>query len=387
MTPRIDLEEKAERTSPPARKGAGRAAFGAPGPRIALSPPQPSKIARALLAWAAAHGRHDLPWQFDPTPYRVWVSEVMLQQTQVATVIPYYQRFVARFPDVASLAAALLDEVLQAWTGLGYYARARNLHSAARLVVERHHGCLPQAIDALLALPGIGCSTAGAILALSSGRRHPILDGNARRVLARVFAAEGDPLSGVTHSRLWALADACTPHQRVADYTQAIMDLGSSVCTRTNPRCCACPLSPLCLARRSGRQLDLPSPRRRAARPQRSAWALAVVDGSGALLLQQRPHNGVWGGLWSLPQFDDEASAISWLASTFPSARFNLTPLKPQHHAFTHYGLNLHVLAASLPSRPELPGFTWYNLASPSRLGLTKAVTNLDKPLCQYGAY
>ena len=373
---------------PPAaklRRGAIDRALDAPSSKDAPSPQQ--AVAPALLAWAAAHGRHDLPWQLHPTPYRVWVSEVMLQQTQVATVIPYYQRFVARFPDVASLAAAPLDEVLHAWTGLGYYARARNLHRTARLVVEEHHGCLPETIDALQALPGIGRSTAGAILALSIGRRHPILDGNARRVLARVFAVEGDPSSGVTHSRLWALADACTPHQRVADYTQAIMDLGSTVCTRTNVRCLACPLSALCLARRSGRQGDLPSPRRRAERPTRTACALVIRDGTGGLLLRQRPHNGVWGGLWSLPQFDDEAAARAWLASTFPSARFNLTPLKPQHHAFTHYGLNLHVLAASLPSRPELPGFTWYDLASPSLLGLTKAVTNLPNPLCQYRAY
>jgi A/G-specific adenine glycosylase len=308
----------------------------------------------------------------------------MLQQTQVASVIPYYQRFVARFPDVACLAAAPLDEVLHAWAGLGYYARARNLHSAARLVVERHHGCLPETIDALQALPGIGRSTAGAILALSSGRRHPILDGNARRVLARVFAVEGEPSSGVTHSRLWALAAACTPHDRVAEYTQAIMDLGAAVCSRANPRCHACPLIALCLARRSGRQSELPARRRRAERPKRTACALLIRDATGALLLRQRPHNGVWGGLWSLPQFDDEASAVAWLAAILPGARGTPQPLPAQRHVFTHYDLDLLLRAVqSDAAQPEIAACVWYNPRNPARLGLTKAATQVVYLLCQ----
>ena len=200
-----------------------------------VSPPT-NLIAPRLLNWAAKHGRHNLPWQTDPTPYRVWVSEVMLQQTQVATALPYYHRFTARFPDVSSLAAASLDEVLHHWSGLGYYARARNLHRAAGIVVEQHNGCVPNETGALQALPGIGRSTASAVLALSWGQRHAILDANARRLIARLFAVEGDPAAAETVERLWTLADACTPHHRVAEYTQAIMDLGATVCLRKAAR-------------------------------------------------------------------------------------------------------------------------------------------------------
>ena len=384
MPPRIDREEKAERTSPPDGKGAGRAAFGAPGRQIALSPPLPSRIAPLLLDWSVTHGRHDLPWQREPTPYRVWVSEVMLQQTQVANVIPYYRRFVARFPDVAALASATLDEVLHAWTGLGYYARARNLHRAAQLVMSEHGGCLPDRIDALQSLPGVGRSTAGAVLALSRGQRHPILDGNARRVLARVFAVEGDPSSKETLSALWDLADACTPHDRAAAYAQAIMDLGAGVCLRSRPRCDACPLSGACLACATGRQHELPSPRRRAYRPQRAACALVIRDAAGALLLQQRPVEGLWGGLWGFPQFDSEAEAVAWLAACLPTAVFESSPLPTQHHAFTHYDLTLHPRAVRLEaSQPAIAACAWYDTRNPARLGLTRAVTEVIRTLCQ----
>jgi A/G-specific adenine glycosylase len=299
----------------------------------------------------------------------------MLQQTQVATVVPYYLRFVERFPDVTALAAAPLDAVLHVWTGLGYYARARNLHRAARILVELHDGCVPNDIDSLQALPGIGRSTAGAILALSHGQGHPILDGNARRVLARVFGVEGSPADTATLHRLWDLADACTPSEAVAAYTQAIMDLGAGVCTRSKPRCEACPLQDACVARLTGRQGELPSPRMRRKRPHRSAYALVIRDAAGALLLRQRPAHGVWGGLWSFPQFDGEAEARQWLAGNFPAAG-EPTRLPPQRHVFTHYDLDLRLIAAEAGevASDSAPG-AWHHPRHPGVLGISKAVT------------
>src|SRR5579864_1284151 len=221
------------------------------------------QFAQRLLAWFAVQGRHTLPWQIDPTPYRVWVSEVMLQQTQVATVIPYYARFMARFPDIGTLATASLDEVLHLWTGLGYYARARNLQACAQVISEQHGGIFPNSLEAVMALPGIGRSTAGAILALSRGQRHPILDGNAKRVLARVFGIAGDPSSAAVLAALWRQAEECTPTDRVAGYTQAIMDLGATLCERTRPACTACLLNTMCVAAREGRQAELPGVKKR----------------------------------------------------------------------------------------------------------------------------
>ncbi len=226
----------------------------------------PARLADLLLPWFDAHGRHDLPWQAEPTPYRVWVSEVMLQQTQVDTVKPYFERFVARFPDPATLAAAPADEVMRHWSGLGYYARARNLHRAAAEIVARHDGALPDTLDALIALPGIGRSTAGAILALACGQSQPILDGNVKRVLARVFLVDDAPDSAAGLQKLWSLAEAATPQQRVAAYTQAIMDLGATVCTRANPACTRCPLAGVCAALAAGRTDAIPVARRRARR-------------------------------------------------------------------------------------------------------------------------
>ena len=219
---------------------------------------QDEEFSQRLLAWFADHGRHTLPWQINPTPYRVWISEVMLQQTQVATVIPYYERFMARFPDVQSLASAPLDEVLHLWTGLGYYARARNLRACAQMLTARFGGEFPERIDEVMELPGIGRSTAGAILALSRGQCHPILDGNVKRVLARVFGIAGDPSSKPVLELLWAQSHACTPAANLAAYTQAIMDLGATVCTRARPACSACPMKAICVAALEGRQAELP---------------------------------------------------------------------------------------------------------------------------------
>src|SRR5271154_97328 len=227
-------------------------------PPMVINPEKAKLLANRLLAWFDAHGRKSLPWQQNPTSYRVWVSEVMLQQTQVITVIPYYERFMARFPTVESLALAPLDEVLHLWSGLGYYARARNLHACAQAVVAEHGGEFPSQLEAVMALPGIGRSTAGAILALSGGQRHPILDGNVKRVLARAFGIAGDPSSNAVSAALWAQSAACTPTAHVAQYTQAIMDLGATVCTRAQPACTVCPLNPGCIAALQGRQAELP---------------------------------------------------------------------------------------------------------------------------------
>ena len=301
-------------------------------------------IAARLLAWFDAHGRHDLPWQHPRTSYRVWISEVMLQQTQVGTVIPYFERFVRALPHVGALANATGDEVLALWSGLGYYARARNLHRAAHLCVERHHGELPHEFDALLALPGIGRSTAGAILALSRDERFPILDGNVKRVLARHAGVRGWPGERVVEQQLWSLAEWNTPHGRVADYTQAIMDLGATLCSRAQPRCGECPLSSDCVAHREGLTGTLPQPRPNRALPQRNTVMLILRDSRQRVLLQRRGASGVWSGLWSLPEAADVESASSNAAGfvRIDGSRAEILPAFV--HTFTHYRLHAQPL-------------------------------------------
>ncbi len=353
-------------------------------------------VAPALVAWHAAHGRHDLPWQHARTAYRVWVSEIMLQQTQVSTVIPYFERFMARFPSVKALAEAPLDEVLHLWTGLGYYARARNLHRAAILIRQAHGGHFPHEFAAVAALPGIGRSTAGAILALSGGARHAILDGNVKRVLARVFALDGDPASKAATDLLWDLAEACTPAEHVDVYTQAIMDLGATLCARRRPACVLCPLASVCIARSTGREQELPARRHRAgraARRRRLAWMLVALDRSGAVFLERRPDRGIWGGLWCLPEFETQTAARSFAANHLRDAR--VQPLRdsgalgPVQHAFTHYDLEIRpVLTECDGVRFESvmePGRTqWYNpLASPVNIGLPAPIKTLLEALAK----
>jgi A/G-specific adenine glycosylase len=298
-----------------------------------------SRFAARIVAWQAAHGRHDLPWQASRDPYRVWLAEVMLQQTQVAAVIPYYQRFCGRFPDVASLAAAPLIDVLSLWAGLGYYARARNLHACARLVMERFAGRFPADAATLSRLPGIGRSTAAAIAAFCTGAREPILDGNVKRVLARHFAIAGDVASAGTERLLWETAESLLPASAdMPAYTQGLMDLGATVCTRSAPRCAACPLARTCAARASGRVDAYPSPRARRAVPSRRAWALLALH-DGHVLLQRRAPAGVWGGLYALPQFDSAAALRR--AAHAVDLRPRLRSLPPRRHAFTHFSLTL----------------------------------------------
>jgi A/G-specific adenine glycosylase len=346
-----------------------------------------SPLATPLLAWHATHGRHDLPWQRDRTPYRVWVSEIMLQQTQVATVIGYYERFMARFPDVASLAAAPADEVLHLWSGLGYYSRARNLQRAAQQVVAGHGGELPASTEGLAALPGIGRSTAAAIRALAAGERAAILDGNVRRVLARYFAIEG-PLAGrVVEQRLWQLANDCTPATGVATYTQAIMDLGATVCVRTRPLCAVCPLASECGARRSGLQASIPAPKPRAARRTRATVLLIALHRAGTVLLERQPAPGIWAGLWCPPQFADPAAAREWAQLGLAAPRYVPDALAPFRHVFTHFDLDVTPLLVHCDGPAGVAdcarqeggnhGMMWLDLAAPQEVGLPAPVTRL----------
>jgi A/G-specific adenine glycosylase len=304
----------------------------------------PEPVADLLLAWFDRCGRHDLPWQHPRTPYRAWLSEIMLQQTQVQVVVPYFERFVAALPDVAALAAAPLDQVLALWSGLGYYARARNLHAAARACVARHGGELPRDFDALLALPGIGRSTAGAILAQAWGERFAILDGNVKRVLARLHGIEGWPGTPANEKAMWALAQAQLPDSRMADYTQAQMDFGATLCTRFDPACVVCPLQHACFALQNGRVGELPAPRPSRAMPERSAVVLVLLGDDGRVLLQRRPGTGVWAALWSLPEAPDHASAREWFTRHVEGDYDGAEPLAAIDHGFTHYHLQLQPL-------------------------------------------
>jgi A/G-specific adenine glycosylase len=299
-----------------------------------------SDFADRLLRWFDASGRHDLPWQHPRSPYRVWLSEVMLQQTQVQTVIPYFERFVAALPDVGALAAADGDRVLALWSGLGYYARARNLHAAARLCVERHGGELPADFDALCALPGIGRSTAGAILAQAHGKRFAILDGNVKRVLCRHAAVDGWPGSGPVEKALWDLAQARLPTARLADYTQAIMDFGATLCSRHDPACVLCPVQSDCLALAQGRVDALPEQKAGKPMPERRTVMLLLLD-DDRVLLARRPPGGVWAGLWSLPETVDHDEARRFVAA-HTAAEFDAAqPLDTIEHAFSHYRLHI----------------------------------------------
>jgi A/G-specific adenine glycosylase len=307
-----------------------------------------ASFAQRLLTWFDQHGRHDLPWQHPRSAYRVWISEVMLQQTQVKTVIPYFEKFVARFPDVTTLAKAALDDVLLLWAGLGYYARARNLHRAAQQMLAQHGGELPQDFEALLQLPGIGRSTAGAILAQAHGARHAILDGNVKRVLAR-YAAVGEwPGHPRASLQLWEISESLLPPQRLADYTQAIMDLGASVCTRRVPACLRCPVSADCQAHIAQRVAEYPAPKPRRDRPLRLASALLIENAAGEILLERRPPAGIWGGLWCPPLLEENADAATMLRERYGLQLAALQTLPTLRHAFTHFELQLQPLRIQL---------------------------------------
>ena len=305
----------------------------------------PNDFAARVLAWFDKHGRKDLPWQRDINPYRVWVSEIMLQQTQVTTVIPYFERFMSSFPDVKALADADIDAVLGHWSGLGYYARARNLHTAAQRIRDEHEGRFPDDFDAVVELPGIGRSTAGAILSIASERRHPILDGNVKRVLARHAAVDGWPGTTRVANALWALAEERTPEARVHHYTQAIMDLGATLCTRSRPVCGDCPVQSDCVAFATGEVERYPGKKPKRAKPLK-ATTMVMAVAAGELYLERRPASGIWGGLWSLPETDGDTAA--WCRKNLSGEPSGSTRWATLRHSFSHYDLDIYPVVLRL---------------------------------------
>jgi A/G-specific adenine glycosylase len=359
-------------------------------PSIASSPspaciPLQSAFAARLIAWQRRHGRHDLPWQGTRDPYRIWLSEIMLQQTQVATVIPYYAKFLERFPDVAALAEAPIDDVMALWAGLGYYTRARNLHRCAQVVVERHGGAFPASPDALAELPGIGRSTAAAIASFAFGARATILDGNVKRVLARVFGIDGFPGERRVENAMWVLAETLMPANAsdadVSAYTQGLMDLGATLCVRGKPDCGRCPFGGDCVANATGRQRELPAARPKKAVPTRRTWMLVLRDG-GAVLLERRPPAGIWGGLWSLPEAADESSLVERARAL--GAAGTPARLAPLTHAFTHFRLDIEPRVAELGRKAPSTGgevrddeSAWVPLADIDAYGVPAPVRKL----------
>ena len=343
---------------------------------------QAQQFSRQVLDWYDKYGRKTLPWQIDKTPYKVWLSEVMLQQTQVATVIPYFTRFMARFPTVTDLANATLDEVLHLWTGLGYYARARNLHKAAKMVADKFNGQFPETFDDVAALPGVGRSTAGAILSLSLGQHFPILDGNVKRVLARCYAVEGWPGKKDVEKKLWSLSEAVTPAKGVERFNQAMMDLGAIVCTRSRPKCELCPLQSGCVAYATQSWAAYPGKKPKQILPEKVGYFL-LMQQDKTVRLTQRPPVGLWGGLYCFPQFDSEASLREWLAKRHIKAD-TLTQLNAFRHTFSHFHLDIVPMwlsVSSLPSCVEEESALWYNLAQPPSVGLAAPVERLLQQL------
>ena len=350
--------------------------------------PDNNHFSQTLLQWHSIHGRHDLPWQHERSLYRVWISEIMLQQTQVATVIPFYQRFMARFPSLRALADAEQDEVLHLWTGLGYYARARNLHKAAQIVRDDYADQFPENFDEVLALPGIGPSTAGAILAQALNKRHAILDGNVKRVLTRLYAIEGWPGKKEIENQLWEIAESLTPIEQLTDYTQAIMDLGATVCAR-KPDCAVCPFNDQCAAFQQGNMTDYPTSKKRKTLPVKTTTMLVLQNNVGEILLRQRPPSGIWGSLWSLPEFQESSldKLSSWCESEL-GLSINVPQVQTEfRHTFSHFHLDILPVVAqakALANRVmEADNRVWYNTQQPETLGLPAPVVKILKSFAQ----
>ena len=348
-----------------------------------------------LLSWYKKHGRKDLPWQQNRNAYGVWISEIMLQQTQVKTVIPYYEKFMLRFPDVLSLANAPEDEVLHHWSGLGYYARARNLHKAAQVIRDDCGGEFPNEFDTVLALPGIGRSTAGAILAQANEQRFAILDGNVKRVLARFHAVHGWTGQKKIQDQLWLFAEQHTPKKQLADYTQAIMDLGATLCTRSKPRCDNCPVQAECLAHATDQVALLPTPKPKKTLPIKTVRLLLMQDAGNEVLLEKRPPTGIWGGLWSLPEMPLDEMVDSWCEHHYQLTSMHQTELPIMRHTFSHYHLDITpcVVKVDVASNTlkqsvmEDKGRVWYKVGQHNRsqpaLGMATPVTHLLKCLSE----
>lgn len=333
-------------------------------------------FAQTLINWQKKHGRSHLPWQQNPSPYRVWLSEVMLQQTQVNTVIPYFERFTQRFHNIHQLAQAPLDEVLHLWTGLGYYARGRNLHKCAQIISQQYQGTFPRTVRELSALPGIGRSTAGAIAAMSMHLCAPILDGNVKRVLTRCFAISGSVYHKAIENQLWQLAEQLLPQTDYATYTQGIMDLGATVCTRTKPACPICPLQTRCLAYMQGNPQAYPTPKEKKHKPSKQTYML-VFEAQGQILLEKRPDTGIWGGLWSLPEVPTSQDLHRLKLK-------QMSALPKFKHTFSHYHLHISPLHISLKNK-HIPKslllaekeYDWYYPHAHNPIGLPQPVAKL----------
>ncbi len=337
-----------------------------------------------ILAWYDREGRKDLPWQRDATPYRVWVSEVMLQQTQVATVIPYFERFIHRFPTIEALAAAELDEILHLWSGLGYYARARNIHRAAVEICRLHQGVFPTDLEEVMALPGVGRSTAGAVLSLSLGQRHAILDGNVRRVLTRCFGISGWPGLAKIQRQLWQIAENLTPAERVGPYNQGMMDLGAALCSRSRPDCRQCPVADFCKGLAEGCPTAYPTPRAKKKLPVRQTRML-LIRGSGGVLLERRPPTGIWGGLWSLPECPLDRDPKEWCMDNYALVCRVVGSWEIRRHTFTHFHLDIHPWELQ-PVHQETVVMdgdhrVWYNTSKPDNRGIAAPVLRLISEL------
>jgi len=342
-----------------------------------------NNFAARLLLWFDDFGRKDLPWERNVTAYRVWVSEIMLQQTQVQTVIPYFNRFVERFPDIALLAAAPQDDVLSYWSGLGYYARARNLHKAAQRVRDDYGGQFPASVDDVIDLPGIGRSTAGAILSLALNQRHAILDGNVKRVLARHSAITGWPGKTSVADELWRLAEQNTPHQRVSDYTQAIMDLGATLCTSSKPSCNRCPVRKDCVALRSNSVANYPGRKPKVSKPLRTT-TMILASADGQVYLERRPEAGIWGGLWSLPELGEQ-SLNDWCVDVLGSVATETLPWDVLRHSFSHYDLDIQPIFVRIESQAgtvaDAAARTWHGLNDVPPGGMAAPVRKLINQL------
>ena len=334
-----------------------------------------------VLIWFKQNGRKNLPWQIKVTPYKVWVSEIMLQQTQVVTVIPYFERFMKRFPDVRVLACASSDEVLHYWTGLGYYARARNLHKTAKMIISKYHGSFPSSFDEIISLPGIGKSTAGAILSLSYNKRFPILDGNVKRVLARYHGIKGWPGERKIENKLWEFAELHTPNQSIKQYTQAIMDLGATVCTRANPDCHVCPLTLNCFSKVKNKQHYFPEKKPKVKMPKRDTVFAIMENDCGEILLEQRPTRGVWGGLWCFPEFSSDLRIEKMIKKKYGFNVEHQKKYKAINHSFTHFNLTIkpiHIKLQRDKNKDYDSGvLAWVNPKKHPSLGLPAPVLSM----------
>ena len=338
-----------------------------------------NSFSNAVLNWYEQYGRKSLPWQIEKSPYHVWLSEVMLQQTQVTTVIPYFKRFIKQFPKITDLAKAPIDDILHLWTGLGYYARARNLHKAAQVIADKFDGKFPTKFDDVIALPGVGRSTAGAILSLSQNQHYPILDGNVKRVLTRSFAIEGWPGNKNVENQLWQLSEQVTPDHEVAKFNQAMMDIGAMVCTRSKPKCSLCPLHQLCVAYKTDSWHQYPTKKPKKTIPEKTAYFL-MLEQDNMIWLEKRPPAGIWGGLYCLPQFTSKHAITDWLDN------HGIKTSKPKQlvafrHTFSHFHLDIVPIYCEITNNTkclnESNGY-WYKLNSENaKIGLATPVYNL----------